>query len=103
MAKEEKKQPKPKLAGKVKGALQTSVNLPAPGSLGKTVRTPNWLKRFGGYFVGAWQELREVSWPNRRASWSLTFAVLLFVFVLVAFIFGVDTAFEQLFKGVFIK
>ncbi|HXH27124.1 MAG TPA: preprotein translocase subunit SecE [Candidatus Acidoferrum sp.] len=92
---------KPKKSAKA--LLSKEVQLPVKGALGKSVHTPRWLRVFGGYFVGSWQELREVSWPNRRATWGLTFAVLLFTFVLVAFIFGIDTGFEQLFKGVIIK
>ncbi|MCL1929781.1 preprotein translocase subunit SecE [Candidatus Saccharibacteria bacterium] len=41
------------------------------------------------YFVGAWRELRQVHWTNRRATWTLTIAVILFsgffaLFILVA-------------------
>ena len=86
-----------------KDLLRKEVRLPVKGVLAKSVHTPRWLRAFVGYFTGSWQELREVNWPNRRATWSLTFAVLLFTFVLVAFIFGIDTGFEQLFKGVIIK
>ena len=49
----------------------------------KTDKKPpaGWTKPFraiGGYFAGAWVELRQVRWPNRRATWSLTLAVILF-------------------------
>ena len=38
------------------------------------------------YFIGAWRELRQVRWPDRKATWGLTFAVVvysIFFFVLV--------------------
>lgn len=52
---------------------------------GKT-KTPKVKKQRDNYFVGAWRELRQVRWPDRKATWSLTFAVIvysLFFFVLV--------------------
>ncbi|MDN5819459.1 MAG: preprotein translocase subunit SecE, partial [bacterium] len=33
------------------------------------------LSSIGGYFVGAWKELRQVHWPNRKSTWGLTIAV----------------------------
>lgn len=102
MAKKEA-QPTQTPRAKAKRLLAKRIDLPVKGRLGKEATTPQWLKAFGGYFVGAWQELRAVSWPTRRATWSLTLAVILFVFILAAFIFGIDAGFEQLFKGVFIK
>ncbi len=51
-----------------------------------------------GYFKGAWFELRQVRWPNRRATWSMTAALLIFTAVFLAFILVVDLAFESLFK-----
>lgn len=68
--------------------------------LGRDVTMPRWLKAIGGYFVGSYRELRQVKWPNRHASWSLTFAVIIFTAVLVVFILSLDYGFEQLFKKV---
>ncbi len=50
------------------------------------------------YFVGAWQELRQVHWPNRRATWGLTLAVLLFSGFFVALILLLDAGFKYLFE-----
>lgn len=50
------------------------------------------------YFVGAWVELRQVRWPNRRMTWGMTGALLGFTAFFVAFILIVDVAFEYLFK-----
>lgn len=52
----------------------------------------------GGYFKGSWQELRQVRWPNRKATWGLTAAVLLFTGLFVAIIVGLDWVFSTLFK-----
>ena len=42
----------------------------------------NIFARIGAYFAGAWKELRQVRWPNRKATWALTGAVIVFsVFV----------------------
>jgi preprotein translocase SecE subunit len=52
----------------------------------------------GGYFKGSWQELRQVRWPNRRATWGMTAAVLFFTGIFVAIIVGLDWVFSTLFK-----
>ena len=56
------------------------------------------LKAFGGYFVGAWYELRQVRWPNRRATWAMTAALLIFVAFFVTLILLLDTLFQTLFQ-----
>lgn len=52
----------------------------------------------GGYFKGAWYELRQVRWPNRRATWGMTGALLGFTAFFVVFILLIDALFEYLFK-----
>lgn len=61
---------------------------------------PKWLRAFGGYFKGAWVELRQVRWPNRQATWGLTLAVILFSVFFAAVILGLDTLFQYLFKEI---
>ena len=56
------------------------------------------LSRIGGYFKGAWYELKQVRWPNRRATWSLTLAVILFSAFFVVLIVLLDLGFSELFK-----
>ena len=66
-----------------------------------TKPTPKILKplvSIGGYFKGAWFELRQVRWPNRRATWSLTGAVLLFTGFFVVLILLLDVLFKYLFE-----
>lgn len=62
-----------------------------------------WTRPFravGAYFAGAWRELRQVRWPNRRATWGLTLAVILFSLFFALVIVGLDYVFNYLFKEV---
>lgn len=62
-----------------------------------------WTKPFrvvGGYFKGAWVELRQVRWPDRKATWSLTLAVIIFSLFFSLVILGLDWVFNYLFKEV---
>ena len=52
------------------------------------------------YFVGAWHELRQVHWTNRRATWKLTVAVLLFSGFFALFILIADWIFNLLVQEV---
>ena len=56
------------------------------------------LYRIGGYFKGAWDELRQVRWPTRRATWELTVAVILFSAFFVVIIVLLDALFKSLFE-----
>lgn len=65
--------------------------------------TPKGLKplvSIGGYFKGAWFELRQVRWPNRKATWSLTGAVLLFTGFFVVLILLLDVLFKFIFEQI---
>lgn len=86
--------------GKIKSVLGKRVNVAKGGALAKDVKAPRWLRAIGGYFSGSWKELRQVRWPTRRATWSLTTAVVVFTAVLAAFILALDYGFELLFKQV---
>ncbi len=50
------------------------------------------------YFKGAWKELRQVRWPDRKATWSLTLAVILFSTFFLVLITLLDTLFKFLFE-----
>lgn len=89
-----------KKPSKIGAALTKRVGQKAEAGIKRDVKMPKWLRAIGGYFVGSYRELRQVKWPNRRASWSLTFAVIVFTTVLVVFILSLDYGFEQLFKKV---
>ncbi|MGB4758908.1 MAG: preprotein translocase subunit SecE [Candidatus Saccharimonadales bacterium] len=55
------------------------------------------------YFVGSWQELRQVTWPNMRDTLRLTLAVIIFSIVfgllIAAVDYGIDKFFKQLILG----
>lgn len=51
-----------------------------------------------GYFTGAWSELKQVHWPTRRATWSLTLAVILFSAFFVVVVLLLDALFKYLFE-----
>lgn len=52
----------------------------------------------GIYFKGAWYELQQVTWPNRKATWSLTAALLAFTLFFVVMILLLDALFKYLFE-----
>lgn len=58
----------------------------------------NPLRAFGAYFKGAWQELRQVRWPDRRATWGMTGALIAFTVFFIVVILVIDYAFGQLFN-----
>ncbi|HVX58381.1 MAG TPA: preprotein translocase subunit SecE [Candidatus Saccharimonadales bacterium] len=55
------------------------------------------------YFVYAWRELRQVTWPNRGETWRLTLAVFVFSIVFGALVAGVDKGLDEIFKHVVLK
>ena len=58
--------------------------------------------RMLGYFTGSWFELKQVHWPTRKATWSLTLAVILFSLLLVGLIILLDTIFKYVFELIII-
>jgi preprotein translocase SecE subunit len=52
----------------------------------------------GGYFKGSWEELKQVRWPNRKATWGLTLAVILYSMFFVVMVILLDAAFKLLFE-----
>ena len=52
------------------------------------------------YFKGAWYELKQVRWPTRAATWSMTGAVLAFTAFFAVFILLLDAAFKYLFETI---
>lgn len=62
------------------------------------VRGVGVLKSIGGYFKGAWVELRQVRWPTRRATWGLTGAVLIYTAFFVVLVLLLDAGFKFMFE-----
>ncbi len=71
---------------------------PTKASKEAIVETKNPLKAMGRYFVGAWQELKQVRWPNRQATWGMTLALLAFTAFFVALILLLDALFKYVFQ-----
>ena len=57
-------------------------------------------RALGRYFKGSWQELKQVQWPSRHATWGLTLAVILFTLFFAALILALDTGFQYLFNRI---
>ncbi len=55
------------------------------------------------YFKEAWAELRRVTWPTRKETWKLTFAVFIFAVVFGLLISVTDYGLDKLFKKVILK
>ena len=91
-----KKAPKTASASKAKVVTaKKAVNKPTP-----VVKTgsKSIFARIGGYFKGAWVELRQVRWPNRKATWALTIAVIIFSIFFMLLITLLDTFFKWIFE-----
>lgn len=57
----------------------------------------NILSKLWGYLKGSWYELTQVRWPNRRETWGMTIAVIIFSAFFVALILGLDAIYKYLF------
>ena len=55
------------------------------------------------YFRNSWKELKQVSWPSRKQTRQLTFAVFMFAIGFAAFITILDYILDKLFKQVLLK
>ena len=61
-------------------------------------------KLFGvQYFATSWQELKLVTWPDRKKTRQLTGAVILFALIFGLLIAGVDFGLDKLFKIILTK
>lgn len=61
-------------------------------------KKPRTEKESSNYFKGAWQELKLVRWPTRKATWGLTLAVILFSLFFVVVVLLLDGGFNYLFE-----
>ncbi len=64
----------------------------------RTPRIKNPFAPFWRYIKGSWYELRQVRWPDRRATWSMTGALLAFTLFFGVVILLLDAGFSELFK-----
>lgn len=55
----------------------------------------------GRYLRDSWRELRMVRWPNRKATWKMTLAVLIYCAIFIIFIVLLDLFFTFIFNLIF--
>ena len=60
-------------------------------------KKPKTKKTRDNYFIGAWRELRQVRWPDRKATWSLTFAVVVYSIFFFVLVIVLDAIFKYFF------
>lgn len=97
---EPKKSPKsekPKKLEKTKASKNSKVSKEA-----KTSKKPFFLFRpfvaLGRYLRDSWRELRQVRWPNRKATWKMVLAVFIYTLLFVGFLTLLDVLFDLLFN-----
>jgi len=103
--------PKPSKLGKVSSKAKkplAKAHLPSNAfgnGLRKIGRAVRRVLRFfvPSYFVKAWREVRQVTWPGRRETWRLTGAVFVFATVFGAMVAGVDKLLDMVFKHLILK
>ncbi len=63
-----------------------------------TGKRRNPFRAMADYFKGAWYELRQVRWPDRKATWGMTGALLAFTGFFVALVLLLDALFKYVFQ-----
>ncbi len=89
-----------KPAKKKQASVATAPAVAAPTKKKRPIRIKGAGRPFvaiKNYFAGAWYELRQVRWPNRRATWGMTFAVIAYSAFFVVLVILLDIAFKYLF------
>ena len=54
----------------------------------------------GRYFRDSWREIRQVRWPNRKATWKMVFAVLVYTAIFVVLLVLLDILFKFIFNQI---
>ena len=57
----------------------------------------------GRYIRDSWREIRRVRWPNRKVTWKMTLAVLVYCAIFMVLILLLDTLFTFLFNSIIQK
>jgi preprotein translocase SecE subunit len=97
-----------------KAQIAAGINKPrrVRGAVGKGMtpvrgvgRGIGFLSRFiiPSYFRNSWKELKLVTWPNRKQSRQLTFAVIVFATIFGILVASVDWGLDKVFKQVLLK
>lgn len=56
---------------------------------------------FGHYIRDSFREVRQVRWPDRKATWKLVLSVIIYVVVIAVFIMLLDMLFTYLFNLIY--
>lgn len=81
--------------------LQKQIHLPLPEPKSKTGKALSKNRSLvPAYFVQSWHELRKVTWPGRKESWQLVFAVVVFTMLFMIITVIADLAFSELLERV---
>ncbi len=83
---------KPKQAAK-----KTATKQPTKETKKKITKKAAGKKPRDNYFVGAWRELKQVRWPDRKATWGLTMGVILYSIFFFVLVIALDAVFKYLF------
>lgn len=91
-----------------KRSLRAVRTVKKPASKKKPTQQTSKIKRVGRwiipkYFRQSWMELRQVSWPDRRQTVKLTFAVIMFATVFGVVLAIIDFGLDKLFKSLLLK
>ncbi len=85
-----------------KAATPAKASKPSTPKTTKTGKKPFILFRpfiaLGHYLKDSWNELRQVRWPTRKATWKMFFAVIIYTALFMIFITLLDLFFSWLFN-----
>ena len=87
---------------KKKSFLKKEINLPMPKKISSSQLGKSRKLRLPRYIRESIQEVKKVTWPNRKETWKLTFAVFVFTAVFTIFIIIVDYGFKKVAERIFL-
>jgi len=82
--------------------LKKEVNIPVPNKIRNSKLGKSRKLRLPKYIRQSIQEMKKVTWPGKKETWKLTFAVLVFSAVFTVFIIIVDYVFKRVAERVFL-
>jgi preprotein translocase SecE subunit len=92
---------KPEKVEKAAAPIAKTTQKPAKNTEEKPLKEVFILARpfvaFGRYLRDSWREIRQVRWPNRKATWKMTFAVFIYCAIFMVFILVLDALFTFIF------
>lgn len=87
-----------KAAAKVAEKPAKEAKKPAEAKSAKAIKVAKKKQKQENYFKGAWKEIRQVRWPNRKATWKMFLAVVVYAAIFMVVILLLDLLFEWIFK-----